>query len=346
MNATIIENKLEAEMELETNEEQSPKIEISWIIVAILGFNHVAAIYGLYLVFTSAKIATTLFAIFLYQFTMLGTTAGVHRLWAHRTYKAKWPLQVLLMIMFSTSYQFSVLTWSRDHRVHHKFTDTNADPYSSKRGFLFSHMGWVFLKKHPDVAKKGKEIDVSDLYNNPLVRFQHEHKTAVLMLCCYVLPTLIPMYFWNETLANSFYVAVALRWTFTAHLVGLVNSVAHMFGNKPYDKNLTAVENMSAAILTSGEGWHNYHHAFPWDYSASELGNHWTNNTTRFIDFFARIGWAYDLKTVSPDLVRKRTLRTGDGSHPVWGWNDKDLTEEDRLGATILSPQSGTKIFK
>jgi stearoyl-CoA desaturase (Delta-9 desaturase) len=42
------------------------------------------------------------------------------------------------------------------------------------------------------------------------------------------------------------------------------------------------------------------------------------------------IGWAYDLKSVSSDIVMKRVLRTGDGSHSVWGWGDKDMTAEQR----------------
>lgn len=65
-----------------------------------------------------------------------------------------------------------------------------------------------------------------------------------------------------------------------------------------------------------GEGWHNYHHVFPWDYKAAELGGYKLNNTKAFIDFFAKIGWAYDLKSPSPELIKKISARYGDGSHP------------------------------
>lgn len=64
-------------------------------------------------------------------------------------------------------------TWVRDHRVHHKFTETNADPHSAKRGFFFSHMGWLMMKRHPEVIKKGRTIDMSDLHEDPIVAF-HE----------------------------------------------------------------------------------------------------------------------------------------------------------------------------
>lgn len=87
--------------------------------------------------------------------------------------------------------------------------------------------------------------------------------------------------------------------------------------------------------MAVGEGWHNYHHVFPWDYKAAELGKYSTNITTGFIDLMAKIGWAYDLKSVSPEMVKKRVERTGDGTHELWGWDDKDQTEEDKKEAVI-----------
>ncbi|PIK46508.1 putative acyl-CoA Delta(11) desaturase [Apostichopus japonicus] len=68
----------------------------------------------------------------------------------------------------------SIFTWARDHRAHHKFTDTNADPHNAKRGFFFSHIGWLMVKKHPDVIKRGGGIDCSDLLNDPVVYYQHK----------------------------------------------------------------------------------------------------------------------------------------------------------------------------
>lgn len=92
-----------------------------------------------------------------------------------------------------------------------------------------------------------------------------------------------------------------------------------------------------------GEGWHNYHHVFPWDYKTDEFNEYTMNLTKAFIDFFAKIGWAYDLKSVSSEMIKKRAQRTGDGTRVyeeascdtctseddhVWGWGDKDLKED------------------
>lgn len=63
----------------------------------------------------------------------------------------------------------------RDHRVHHKFTDTDADPHNAQRGFFFSHMGWLMVRKHPDVISKGATIDMSDLEKDPVVIWQRRY---------------------------------------------------------------------------------------------------------------------------------------------------------------------------
>jgi stearoyl-CoA desaturase (delta-9 desaturase) len=119
-------------------------------------------------------------------------------------------------------------------------------------------------------------------------------------------------------------------------------------------------------ILALGDGYHNYHHAFPYDYKTGELGDYMINPTTTFIDFFARIGWAYSLKSVSTETILKRVARTGDGSHKfsrnsnsneisdsftdknhdsnednLWGWGDKDMNAEDYKHVSIFGSEDG-----
>lgn len=93
-------------------------------------------------------------------------------------------------------------------------------------------------------------------------------------------------------------------------------------------RNISPTDNMPVSIAALGEGWHNYHHVFPYDYKTGELGDYTFNPTTGFIDFFAKIGWAYDRKFVSKEMVQRRKKRTGDGSM-IWGWGDKDIPCED-----------------
>lgn len=83
-------------------------------------------------------------------------------------------------------------------------------------------------------------------------------------------------------------------------------------------------------MMTMGEGWHNYHHVFPWDYKAGELGSYGTNWTTAIIDLFASIGWAYDLRSASDNVIHNRVLRKGDGTHPFSRQHEEEssLTKE------------------
>lgn len=80
----------------------------------------------------------------------------------------------MLVIMQTLAAQNDMIEWVRDHRVHHKFTDTNADPHNSKRGFFFCHIGWLMCKKHPDVKKYGGKVDMSDLENDSLLLLQRK----------------------------------------------------------------------------------------------------------------------------------------------------------------------------
>lgn len=70
------------------------------------------------------------------------------------------------------SLQRDVYTWALDHRVHHKYSETDADPHNAKRGFFFSHVGWLILTPHPKVVEKRKAVEMSDLEEDPIVMWQ------------------------------------------------------------------------------------------------------------------------------------------------------------------------------
>ncbi|XP_002739828.1 stearoyl-CoA desaturase 5-like [Saccoglossus kowalevskii] len=288
-------------------------VKIVWRNVVLMGALHLAALYSLFLI-PSCRWQTLLFGIVLMRLGGLGITAGAHRLWAHRSYKARFPLRVFLALIQTLAFQNDIFEWSRDHRVHHKYSETDADPHNAKRGFFFAHVGWLLSRKHPDVIRKGRSIDLSDLHADPVVRFQRRvYKPAVLLLC-FIIPTLLPTY-WDESVWNSFYICALLRYTLSLHATWCVNSVAHMFGNKPYDRYINPTENMMVVLGALGEGFHNFHHTFPSDYAAAEFGIQRCNTTKMLIDIWCFLGLAYDRKSTSIDVVKKRKIRTGDGTN-------------------------------
>jgi stearoyl-CoA desaturase (Delta-9 desaturase) len=142
----------------------------------------------------------------------------------------------MLMIFNTIAFQDCIIHWARDHRVHHKYSDTDADPHNSTRGFFFSHVGWLMCKKHPEVKEAGKKIDLSDLTADPILRFQRDYYNYLMPMLCFILPTIIPMIYWNETFLNAYCVAACLRYTITLNSTWCVNSLAHIWGNKPYDR--------------------------------------------------------------------------------------------------------------
>jgi stearoyl-CoA desaturase (Delta-9 desaturase) len=248
-------------------------LEIVWQNVLIFVFLHASAIYG----YTLEK---TLYSSYVTGWVVgfiagFGTTAGAHRLYTHRTYKANAKLRFLLVLFQTIAVQNSMYEWVRDHRVHHKYTDTNADPHNSRRGFFFSHIGWLMCKKHPDVKKFGGRIDMSDLEADPIVMFQHKYYLPLALIFGFVLPVWFVCY-----LGESFVVVWnghLLRYMIGLHIVWMVNSVAHIWGSKPYEKAISPTENYIVGIAALGEGepkvlvmlqrftfscfsgWHNYH---------------------------------------------------------------------------------------
>jgi len=289
------------------------KRKIVWRNVAFYIFLHVAAVYGFYVTVTRAMWSTIIWTYFLYICGGIGITGGAHRLWSHKSYKANAPLRFILMIFNCIALQNDIIEWARDHRVHHKYSETTADPHNATRGLFFAHMGWLLVRKHPDVIKKGKQINLDDLYDEKILRFQRKFYWPLAIFLCFIMPTLVPVYFWNESAWTAYFTAGLFRYTWLLHCTWAINSIAHMFGNRPYDKNINPRQNIMAAFVSLGEGWHNYHHSFPYDYRASE-NPYVINFTTAFIDFFGLFGWAYDRKAVSKEMIEKKKMRSGEQS--------------------------------
>ena len=120
--------------------------QLVWRNIIALAFIHIIGLYALTLL-PSCKLATMYWGYFVLMFASLGVQTGAHRLWAHRSYSAHWSLRLVLSLLHVTALQNDLYEWCRDHRVHHKWSDTDADPHNANRGFFFSHVvkfGFLF----------------------------------------------------------------------------------------------------------------------------------------------------------------------------------------------------------
>lgn len=164
-------------------------------------------------------------------------------------------------------------------------------------------------KKHPKVLEYGKKIDLTDLYSDPVLVFQRRYYWPLALNMGLFIP-MAACVFMNESLMNALSIAI-WRYICALHCTWFVNSAAHIWGSQDYDKNISSRESVLVSVGAIGEGFHNYHHTFPYDYSASEHGGYF-NFTTMFIDTMSYFGLAYDLKSVDKRIVDSRRLRTGE----------------------------------
>ncbi|KAK3920586.1 Acyl-CoA desaturase 3 [Frankliniella fusca] len=296
------------------------KAEIVWFNAIGFLILHLITVYGIYLGIFHASVLTDIWAFVVGFVSAESVLLGAHRLYTHRSYKATFPLRLLIVLWQTVSSQNCLWVWVRDHRQHHKYSDTDADPHNASRGFFFSHIGWLMVRKHPAVFEAGRKVDMSDIEADWLVMFQKKYYNILYVLLSILFPTVVPVYCWGETWWNSFIISFITRAFVVLNFAWMVNSWAHLYGTHPFNNDIMPSESRLVSFLTFGEGWHNFHHTFPWDYRAAEFGQNF-NFTCSIIEFFEKIGWAYDLKAAPEDLVRRRALRTGDGTHPRYNKN-------------------------
>ena len=141
------------------------------------------------------------------------------------------------------------------------------------------------------MIEAGRKLDMADIEKDPFVMFNKKYDPWFNLFMCFIFPALVAKSLWNESLITSFFVAGCLRYVLVLHNTWVVNSAAHLYGSRPYDEKINPSENRLVAFLSVGEGWHNWHHKFPYDYAASEYGISIQFNPTKlFIDTCAYFG--------------------------------------------------------
>lgn len=236
--------------------------------------------------------------------TGLGITAGYHRLWAHRCYKACLPLRIYLAAVGAGAMEGSARWWSKGHRAHHRYTDTEKDPYSVRKGLLYSHLGWMIIKQNP---KRAGRTDITDLNEDPVVVFQHTHFVKVVLFMALAFPTLVAGLGWGDWWGGFVYAAI-LRVFVVQQATFCVNSLAHWLGEQPFDDRNSPRDHVITALVTLGEGYHNFHHEFPSDYrNAIEWYQY--DPTKWCIWTWKQLGLASDLKTFRQNEIEKGRLQ-------------------------------------
>ncbi|KAH7886073.1 hypothetical protein F5I97DRAFT_1809185 [Phlebopus sp. FC_14] len=262
-----------------------PPAKIWWSNVVFFVSVHIASVFGVYhrppaLV----PRETLLMAFVLWQLADFGITIGYHRLYSHRSFRATLPVRIVLVVLGSSAFQGSIKWWCLRHRLHHRFTDDPVhDPYAATRGVLYSHMGWIFQRPR---YERIDLIDREDLDNDPrVIRFQHRYYVPIALIFGCIIPAVLG-WTWGDPVGAFIYGGLVTRLA-VWHCTFLINSLAHWHGLQPYSDENTSRSNLLLALLTGGEGNHNFvrgsifswkcltSHTFPYDYRSGTSKFDW-----------------------------------------------------------------------
>ncbi|KAI0078854.1 hypothetical protein K474DRAFT_1683508 [Panus rudis PR-1116 ss-1] len=308
--------------------QQTPQHAVWWSNAIFFTSVHIAALVGVYhYPWYAVHHASLALCFFLWQAACFGITIGYHRLYSHRAFRAGLGVRVVLATLGASAFQGSIKWWCLRHRLHHRFTDDPIhDPYCATRGLLWSHMGWIFFK--PKYEKMGL-IERDDLDSDPVVRLQHEYYIPAALLTGFVLPWVMG-YIWGDPIGSFVWASLVARLMIW-HCTFLVNSLAHWDGIQPYSDENTSRTNLLLALLTCGEGNHNFH-AFPHDFRSGPDTFDW-DPSKWIIIMLHKFGWATGLRTareadVADALVHmhNKTQHLPPPKYDVYSSDDQDAT--------------------
>ncbi|AAZ13364.1 fatty acid desaturase, putative [Trypanosoma equiperdum] len=276
--------------------------EINWVAVAVLALPPLMGI-GALMAGVPLQTNTLIVGVLFYIFNgMIGITVGYHRLFSHRSFTAHPILQWICAFAGAGAFEGSAKWWCRNHRIHHRYVDTFKDPYDATRGFFFSHIGWMIMKQNYAIPAR---VDVSDFKYNNIIQFQHRHFFKMAIASGIILPTLVCGLGWGDWLGGYFYAAI-LKIVFVHHCTFFINSLAHtdLFGAvQTYSDRHTPHDSVVCALLTFGEGYHNFHHEFSQDYRNGIKWYHYdpTKWVIRLCEF---VGLASRLVRTPNDIIK------------------------------------------
>jgi stearoyl-CoA desaturase (delta-9 desaturase) len=249
-------------------------------------------------IWTGVTWQAVIICVALYWGRIFAIGAGYHRYFSHRAYSTSRVFQFILAFVCQSTAQKSVLWWAAKHRHHHLHSDTEADVHSPRHtGFLYSHMGWIFARRHDTFDM----VKVADFARYPELMWLHRHErwpAYVLATLCFLIagwPGLVVGFFWSTVLVF--------------HGTFCINSLAHVSGKKRYVTGDDSRNNWLLAIFTMGEGWHNNHHACQ---SSVRQGFRWWEYDPTFylLKLLSWIGVVWDLKS-PPEAVLRNEQRLG-----------------------------------
>jgi stearoyl-CoA desaturase (delta-9 desaturase) len=299
----------------------------SWVNILFLSLTPVIGVLGTaaYAIAFGVRWWEPALFVALFGLVSFSVTAGYHRCFAHKAYVCHPAVQAFYLFFGAMALQNSALKWSSDHRDHHRYVDRDWDPYNIQRGGLWAHFLWLFYTEPLERTYD----NVPDLQANRLVRWQFRFNGAIGLIAGLGVPTLIGACFGRPVgglLWGGF-----LRIVLIHHTTFLVNSVAHLYGTRPYTEASSARDNALLSFVTNGEGYHNFHHRFPSDFRNGVRWYQW-DPTKWLIQIFEFAGLAGHLVKTPESIIEKTRLRIRAATQARW------RPTEQATHTTVRSP--------
>ncbi len=278
-----------------------PFDKVNWLISSFL-------IGTLFLSLTAVPAYIFFFGLDLFQIVLFfvmfcacgfSITVGYHRLFSHLTFQAHWVVRLFTLIFGAGAFENSALLWACEHRNHHKHVDHDDDPYCISKGLFHAHIGWLLFKLDPPPPFD----NVADLQKDPLVRWQNRYIHLIGAFVAFVLPAAIGFIWggWVSAL-GAFLIAGVARVVILQHCTFCINSLCHYLGTRPYSSKCSARDSWLMALVTFGEGYHNYHHEFQHDYRNGVKP--WQFDPTKWIIWtLSKLGLAEKLRRVPTEKI-------------------------------------------
>ena len=256
--------------------------------------------------------------VFLYIATILGITVGFHRVFSHCSVKAHGSVRAVLAVFGSMAAQGNIVHWVSNHRRHHQHTDQAGDPHSPYRtnegvaldhwqGLWHSHIGWLFEGEFPNV------LLAKDLFKDPVV-IKINRFYLFWVLIGFAGPAaisgLINQSWWG--VAQGLLWGGFVRSFLVHHVIWSINSITHLYGQRPFSTTENSTNNVWLALLSGGESWHNNHHAFP---QSAQFGLRWWQVDIGWwcIQSMRQVGLMWDVKVPSEKMMKANLKPVAEG---------------------------------
>ena len=266
----------------------------------------------------------------LYVIAAAGITVGFHRHFTHGSFKSPTWVSVILAIAGSTAVQGSLDQWVADHRRHHARSDEEGDPHSPWRygtthravakGLVFAHVGWLFDGQQTSIERYAPDIRANSALQRVSRLFPWIGVSTILA------PALLGgllTWSWEGALTALFWAGL-VRIALVHHVTWSINSICHVFGQRPFRTRDNSTNNRWLALPSLGESWHNLHHAEPTAARHGVLRGQ-VDVSAGIIKAMERMHLARDVRWPSPERLAAK-LQDPAMRRRIRGWSRVDET--------------------